>query len=217
MRVAQVRYIAIEGVTSVGKTALARLLAGRLNARLALEDPEENPFLPLFYEDPERYGFQTQVFFMLSRYRMQQELHQMDLFHELVIGNFVFQRNRIYANTALNDAEFALYERLTDTLGQNVPKPDLVIYLQNKAENLLRNIKKRDRGYERVISETYLSRLVDAYNHFFFHYVETPLLVINVSDMDFVHHPDDLEDLINQIQAPPAGTRYYRPMHGVKA
>ena len=214
---AQVRYIAIEGVTSVGKTALARLLAGRLNARLALEDPEENPFLPLFYEDPERYGFQTQVFFMLSRYRMQQELHQMDLFHELVIGNFVFQRNRIYANTALNDAEFALYERLTDTLGQNVPKPDLVIYLQNKAENLLRNIKKRDRGYERVISETYLSRLVDAYNHFFFHYVETPLLVINVSDMDFVHHPDDLEDLINQIQAPPAGTRYYRPMHGAKA
>jgi len=207
-----VRYIAVEGVTGVGKSGFARLLADRLKARLVLEEPEENPFLPLFYEAPEHYGFQAQVFFMLSRFRQQQALHQMDLFHAMVITNIIFARDRIYANLSLNDAEFALYERLSETLSDKVPRPDLVIYLQNSVENVLMRIRKRDRGYERVITEDYLSRLMEAYNHFFFHYSETPLLVINVSDIDFTRL-DDLNDLLLQIQSPPAGTRYYRPMH----
>ena len=208
-----VRYLAIEGVTGVGKSRFARLLADRLRARLALEDVEENPFLPLFYEDPQRYGFQTQVFFMLSRYRQQQELHQMDLFQSMVVSNFIFERDRIYANVALNDAEFALYERLAETLSERVPKPDLVIYLQNSVDQLMATLRQRDRGYERVITEDYLGRLTEAYNHFFFHYSETPLLVVNVSEIDFSSRPDDLNDLIQQIQSPPAGTRYYKPVH----
>lgn len=210
---AGVRYIAIEGVPGVGKTGLAQVLASRLNARLALEDVEENPFLPLFYEDPQHYGFQAQVFFMLSRYRLQQELHQMDLFQSMVVSNFIFDRDRIYANMALNDAEFALYERLAETLSENIPRPDLVIYLQNSVANVTRCIRKRDRGYERVITEDYLGRLIEAYNHFFFHYTETPLLVVNVSEMDFAKRPDEVDDLIHQIESPPAGTRYYRPLH----
>jgi len=208
-----VRYIAIEGVTGVGKTRLARLLGSRLNARLALEEPEENPFLPLFYEAPDRYGFQAQVFFMLSRFRQQQDLHQMDLFQETVVSNFIFERDRIYANVALNDAEFALYERLAETLTEKIPRPDLVIYLQNTVDNLMRGIIRRGRGYERVINEDYIARLSEAYNHFFFHYSTTPLLVVNVSEVDFENRPDDLEDLLAQIKSPPAGTRYYRPVH----
>ena len=207
-----VRYIAIEGVTGVGKTGLARLLGERVNARLELEDAEENPFLPLFYEDPERYGFQAQVFFLLSRYRQQQAFHQMDLFQSVVVSNFLFARDRIYAHVALNDDELALYERLTETLQEKAPRPDLVIYLQNSTENLMRRIRERGRGYEQVIREAYLERLVEAYTHFFFHYSETPLLVVNVSEVDFVNRSDDLEDLLQQIVSPPAGTRYYRPI-----
>lgn len=208
-----VRYIAIEGVTGVGKTRLAHLLAKRLNAHLALEDVAENPFLPLFYEDPPRYGFQTQVFFMLSRYRLQQELHQMDLFQTFVISNFIYERDRIYANVSLNDTEFALYERLTETLSEKIPRPDLVVYLQDSVPHLFRRIRERDRGYERVITQEYLAHLNEAYNHFFFHYTESPLLVVNVSEIDFANQLEDQDDLIEQILSPPAGTRYYRPVH----
>lgn len=208
-----VRFIAIEGVTGVGKTDLARLLGSRLNARLALEEVEENPFLPLFYEDPERYGFQTQVFFMLSRYRQQQEFHQMDLFQEMAVSNFLFAKDRIYARVALHEAEYGLYERLSETLEEKVPKPDLVIYLQDSVNHLMPRIHKRGRGYERVITEDYLGRLLESYNHFFFHYSETPLLVVNVSEVDFMNRIDDLNDLLQQVKSPPAGTRYYKPMH----
>ena len=208
-----VRFIAIEGVTGVGKTNLARLLGNRLNARLALEEVEENPFLPLFYEDPERYGFQTQLFFLLQRYRQQQEFHQMDLFQAALISNFLFARDRIYARVALNEAEYTLYERLSETLEEKVPRPDLVIYLQDSVDHLMGRIRKRGRGYERVITEDYLTRLSEAYNQFFFHYSETPLLVVNVSEVDFMHRLDDLDDLMQQIKSPPAGTRYYKPIH----
>lgn len=208
-----VRYIAIEGVTGVGKTRLARMLGARLNARLVLEEAEDNPFLPLFYEDSERYRFQAQVFFMLSRYRQQQELHQMDLFQSVVVGNYLFLRDRIYAHAVLDGTELALYERLAETLHAEVPKPDLVIYLQDSVENLMRRIRERGRGYERVITESYLSRLAEAYTHFFFHYTEAPLLVVNLSQTDFSERPEDFEGLLQQVISPPAGTRYYRPVH----
>lgn len=208
-----VRYIAIEGVTGVGKTRLARMLGARLNARLVLEEAEDNPFLPLFYEDSERYRFQAQVFFMLSRYRQQQELHQMDLFQSVVVGNYLFLRDRIYAYAVLDGTELALYERLAEALHAEVPKPDLVIYLQDSVENLMRRIRERGRGYERVITESYLSRLAEAYTHFFFHYTEAPLLVVNLSQTDFSERPEDFEGLLQQVISPPAGTRYYRPVH----
>ena len=197
----------------MGKTDLARLLGEHLNARLVLEDVGQNPFLPLFYEEPERYGFQAQVFFMLSRYRQQQELHQMDLFQSVVVSNYLFARDRIYAHVTLNDEELALYERLAETLQENVSKPDLVIYLQDSIDNLMQHIRQRGRDYEQIVVRDYLTRLVEAYTHFFFHYTETPLLVINVAQVDFVARPADLKDLLQQVASPPAGTRYYRPIH----
>lgn len=207
------KYIAIEGVTGVGKTELSRLISEHLNARQVLEEPEENPFLPLFYEEPSHYGFQTQVFFLLSRYRQQQELHQIDLFHSVVVSNYLFARDRIYAHAVLNDDELALYEHLADTLQEQIPRPDLVILLQDSVSHLMQRIRDRGRGYEQVIDEEYLSRLSEAYTHFFFHYSETPLLVVNVSEVDFEGNSEDLEDLLQQIESPPAGTRYYKPVH----
>lgn len=207
-----IRYLAIEGVPGVGKTRLARLLGDRFNARLILEVPEENPFLPLYYEDPARYAFQAQVFYLLSRFRQQQEVHQLDLFQSMAVSNYLFLRDRVYASLTLNDDELALYEHLVDAVSETVPRPDLVIYLQNSAENVMRAIRRRDRGYERVMTEEYLARLIDAYNQFFFHYTQTPLLVVQSANLDFVHRPDDLEALMDQLDSPPAGTRHYSPM-----
>lgn len=208
-----VRYIAIEGVPGVGKTDLARLLGERLNARLVLEDAQENPFLPLFYEEPAYYGFQTQAFFLLSRYRQQQDLHQIDLLQSIVVSNYLFARDGIYAHVVLNDEEVSLYERLAESLQEKAPKPDLVLYLQDSTAHLIQRIRRQGPEYERLMTEAYLARLVEAYNHFFFHYAETPLLVANVSQVDFVNRQKDLEALLRQISSPPAGTRYYRPMY----
>ena len=126
---------------------------------------------------------------MLSRYRQQQELHQMDLFQEAVVSNYIFERDRIYANLTLGDAEFALYERLAETLSEKIPRPDLVIYLQTTIDPLMRGIKNHGRGYESAITEDYVARLLEAYNHFFFHYATTPLLAVNVSEVDFEKPP----------------------------
>lgn len=208
-----VKYIAIEGVPFVGKSDLARLLGERLGARLVLEDAEENPFLPLFYEDPAHYGFQTQAFFMLNRYRQQQNLHQRDLFESSIVTNYLFARSAIYANTILGDDELMLYERMAENLHQGIPRPDLVIYLQNSFQNLANRIGQSASAYERLMTEDYLQRLVEAYTHFFFHYSETPLLMVNVSEIDFVNRPEDLDSLLQQVLSPPAGTRYYRPVH----
>ena len=203
-----VKYIAIEGVPFVGKSDLARLLGERLGARLVLEDAEENPFLPLFYEDPAHYGFQTQAFFMLNRYRQQQNLHQRDLFESSIVTNYLFARSAIYANTILGDDELMLYERMAENLHQGIPRPDLVIYLQNSFQNLANCIGQSASAYERLMTEDYLQRLVEAYTHFFFHYSETPLLMVNVSEIDFVNRPEDLDSLLQQVLSPPAGTRY---------
>ena len=208
-----VKYIAIEGVPFVGKSDLARLLGERLGARLVLEDAEENPFLPLFYEDPAHYAFQTQAFFMLNRYRQQQNLHQRDLFESSIVTNYLFARSAIYAHTVLGDDELMLYERMAENLQQGIPRPDLVIYLQNSFENLVDRIGQSASGYERLMSEEFLKRLVEAYTHYFFHYSETPLLMVNVSEIDFVNRTEDLDSLLQQVLSPPAGTRYYRPVH----
>ena len=209
----------------MGKKRLARLLGRRLNARLLLEEPEENPFLPLFYEAPDQYGFQTQVFFMLSRYRQQQELHQMDLFEEAVVSNFIFEKDRIYANVTLNDTEFALYERLAATLSEKLPRPDLVIYLQTTVNHLMRGIRRHERGYEREITKEYVAQLLEAYNHFFFHYSITPLLAVNVSEVDFENRPEHLEAVLKTRTAfeklsnqPPDASKnapYHRYIHPI--
>lgn len=206
------RYIAIEGPIGVGKTSLAELLAQRLHAQAILEAAEENPFLKDFYRDMRRYAFQTQLYFLLSRYRQQQELLQFDLFRQRLVCDYLFARDRIFAYLTLDDNELALYEKLHPLLEARVPKPELVIYLQADVEALYRRITIRGRGYEREIPKDYLEDLVQAYNHFFFHYTETPLLVINTTDIDFVKRKEDLEDLIRQIEEMKRGTRYYVPL-----
>ncbi len=206
------RYIAIEGPIGVGKSSLAELLAQRLQAQAVLEVTEENPFLKGFYQDMRRYAFQTQLYFLLSRYRQQQELLQFDLFRQRLVCDYLFARDRIFAYITLDDNELALYEKLHLLLEPRVPRPELVIYLQADVETLYKRITVRGRAYEREIPKDYLEDLVEAYNHFFFHYTETPLLVINTNDIDFVKRKEDLEDLVKQIAEVKRGTRYYVPL-----
>ncbi len=205
------RYICIEGVIGAGKTSLTRLLCNYFDARAIYEKPEENPFLEDFYRDPQRYAFQTQLFFLLSRYRQQQESLQTDLFHELTISDYLFAKDRIFAHLNLEDRELFLYDRVAVLLEQDIIKPDLVVYLQSTPERLMLNIRKRGRSYERDISEDYIRSLNEAYNRFFFHYKETPLLVVNSTAIDFVNNKDDFIDLAKQIMRPHSGIEYYSP------
>jgi deoxyguanosine kinase len=206
------RYISVEGVIAAGKTSLATLLAERLNGRLILENPEENPFLQQFYKDPRRFAFQTQMFFLLSRFRQQQELPQPDLFQSLVVADYLFAKDRIFAYINLSETEIGLYEKVIALMELRIRKPDLVIYLQSSTERLLQHIRRRGRPYEKDISEEYLRTLNDAYNHYFFHYDETPLLIVNVSAVDYVNNAAHLQDLVRELDRDEVGTRYYNPV-----
>lgn len=205
------RYIVVEGVIGVGKTSLTKLLATRLGGRLNLEVVEENPFLAKFYRDREAYAFQTQIFFLLSRYRQQQGLGQLDLFNATLVSDYLFAKDRIFANLNLADDELALYSQLATILEQRVLKPDLVIYLQARTEVLEQRIRWRGRAYEQDMEPDYLEALNGAYSYFFHHYKEAPLLVVNTDNLDFVNVPGDFEMLFGQLTEKFAGTRYYAP------
>lgn len=207
----ELRYIAIEGVIGAGKTSLARMLARDLDARLNLEIVETNPFLPRFYENPRRYAFPTQIFFLLSRYTQQQEFLQQDLFHRTIVSDYIFAKDRIFANLNLDDEELVLYERVASALEGRVPVPDVVVYLQASVDVLMRRIERRGRDYERHIRRDYIESLNEAYNHFFFHHEETPLLVVNTSEMDFVRNPEHYRVLRRHIEEPFQGVQYYTP------
>ncbi len=204
-------YVAIEGVIGVGKTSLARLLSERLKAKLVLEQFEENPFLPDFYRDRDRFAFQTQLWFLLSRYRQQMELRQVDLFHRLLVTDYMFVKDRLFAFVNLNDKELSLYERIADLLERDVPKPDLVIYLQADTQRLMKNIRQRARTFETPITDEYIDQLNQVYNQYFLQYNQGPLLIINATEIDFVHNPDDLDELIQNIRQPITGTKFYNP------
>lgn len=209
----EIRHIAIEGVIGAGKTTLAQMISKHLNARLVLEKFEENPFLPKFYEDPVHYAFQTQIFFLLSRYKQQQELFQADLFHNFVISDYIFEKDKIFAYLTLEDEELKLYEALLSAIEKNIPVPDLVVYLQSSVDRLMSNIRLRGRKMEESMSEEYIRDLNEAYNYFFFRYKATPLLIVKATDIDFVNEPDDFEDLLEQILRPSrAPVEYYNPV-----
>jgi deoxyguanosine kinase len=209
----EIHYIAIEGVIGVGKTTLARMLSDQLGARLVLEKFEENPFLPNFYKDPEHYAFQTQIFFLLSRYRQQQELFQADLFHSHIVSDYIFEKDKIFAYLTLRDDELKLYENLLVAIEKTIPLPDLVIYLQSSNDRLLANIKKRGREMEKNMSDEYIKELNEAYNYFFFRYKSTPLLIVKATDIDFVNNPEHFDDLLTQILRPnKAPVEYYNPL-----
>lgn len=206
------RYIVVEGPIGVGKTALTRALAKRFSARSVFELVEENPFLASFYQDRNKYAFQTQLFFLLSRFKQQQELFQQELFSQVTVSDYLFAKDRIFASITLDPNELALYERVYEHLGPRVMKPDLVIYLQARLDVLLARIRKRGREFERKFDPEYLAELSRTYNDFFHRYDETPLLVINTSDIDFVETEKDFEELVRAIGSIKAGTHYYQPL-----
>jgi deoxyadenosine/deoxycytidine kinase len=206
------RYIAIEGPIGVGKSSLAKILAQKYASRLVKEEVEGNPFLERFYENPRKFAFQTQLFFLLSRYRQQRELAQGDLFEAGLVCDYTLAKDKIFALINLEDDEISLYESIYKLLVSTLPKPDLVIYLQARPEVLLSRVRKRGIAYERNISLDYLRTLSDAYNEYFFHYNETPLLVVNTSEIDFVESPRDLEHLVREVKSVKRGTQHYIPL-----
>jgi deoxyadenosine/deoxycytidine kinase len=206
------KYIAIEGPIGVGKSSLCEILAHKLGARPVLEVAEGNPFIKDFYKDIRRYAFQTQLFFLLSRYRQQQEIQQTDLFSKGLVSDYLFAKDRLFANMTLDDNELQLYEQIHGTLNARVLKPDMVVYLQASTDTLLKRISLRGNKFENPITREYLEELNKAYNYYFFHYQETPLVVINTNDIDFVHRDADMDDLLAHMAKSQKGTTYYQPV-----
>jgi len=204
------RHIAVEGPIGVGKTSLVELLARRFSGTQILEDVT-NPFLADFYAGKKGAAFQAQIYFLLSRYQQQREVAQIDLFKELVVADYTFAKDKIFASLTLGDDEMVLYDKLYGTLSENLPRPDLVVHLTATVDTCMARIRKRARSFEKGISADYMRELIEAYNWFFYHYDATPLLVVDTNEIDFVKRREDLEDLIEKIVRPFRGTQVYVP------
>lgn len=204
-------YIAVEGVIGVGKTTFAKMLAERLQAELINEEVFENPFLVDFYKNRKRYAFPCQLYFLISRFQQQQQLMVRDLFAQRIVADYHFAKDAIFASVNLSERELALYDKIAPALSQDVPRPDLVLYLQGSTPTLLDRIRKRNYSFEKSIDFDYLEVINKAYDYYFFNYTETPLLVVKTDDIDFVNNPQHFDDLIAQIRKPIAGKKYYAP------
>jgi deoxyguanosine kinase len=210
------RFIAVEGPIRVGKTSLAGILADRLQA-VHLHDVEDNPFLESFYEDAPGAGFQAQFYFLIQRYK---QLRALDLAgdpHRIVVSDYIFEKDKIFAYLNLNDTELQVYDQYYEILAEQVPIPDLVIYLQAKPETLKKRIAKKNVPFEHRISDEYLEAVVNAYEHFFFHYKSSDLLVIETSEIDFVDRNEDLQELLQRLSQPIKGTQYFLPLGSAPA
>src|SRR5438477_11469649 len=195
----RLRHVAVDGPIGVGKTSLVEKLSRRFHGTKVLEDVE-NPFLPDFYKKKKGAAFQTQLFFLLARYQQQQEIAQIDLFSTLVVADYHFPKDKIFACLNLDDSELLIYDRLYTLLSESVRKPDLVIYLQGSIETCLKRIRKKARSLEKAVTPEYLAQLIEVYNYYFYHYEETPLLVVDPNEIDFVHRAADFDVLVGQIQ-----------------
>jgi len=202
------RYLAVDGPIGVGKTSLVDRLVRRFEAVKVLEDVE-NPFLPDFYQDRPGAAFQTQMYFLLSRYKQQQEIVQQELFQRLIVSDYTFQKDRIFAYLTLGDDELATYDKLYVTLEPQVPVPDLVLYLTADVDTCMTRIRKRARGMEREISEDYMAELIDAYNHYFHYYNRSPLLVVDTRNLNLVGKGEDFDELVEQLKRPIRGSEYF--------
>jgi deoxyadenosine/deoxycytidine kinase len=208
-----VKTFAVEGVIGAGKTELCTLLAQRFDARLVLEEAEENPFLSKFYKNRARYAFQTQLWFLVSRYKQFSEaLFQQDLFHEITITDYLFAKDRILAGVNLDENEYSLYATVASILEKGVPRVDFVVYLQASTDALMKRIEKRGRPFEFNMDRHYIDQLNQAYNQFFFHYTASPLLIINTANIDFVNNNDEREEVIDQIVDVKPGANFYQPL-----
>lgn len=205
------KHIAVEGPIGVGKTSLVNLLARRFRGTRVLEDVD-NPFLEEFYRDKRGAAFRCQLFFLLSRFDQQRKLSQRELFRDLVIADYTFAKDKIFAYVSLEDSELLIYNRLYDVLVEDVPKPDLVIYLQGSLDTIQKRIRSKSKAAEKAASASYLKEVADAYSHYFYRYDETPLLVVNTNDIDFVHNTEHFEALVDQVRSSQKGTQYYVPL-----
>lgn len=192
-------HIAIEGPIGAGKTTLAKLMAKDLNAHLVLEEADENPFLGRFYDQPDQYAFQAQMFFLLSRYKQLTKTSQPDLFHRALVCDYIMMKDYLFAHLNLADAELEIYRPIFELLSQKLVLPDLVIFLQADRETLFKRMQKRNKTYEKGLTLDYLDRLIEAYSQFFFQYKQTPLLIVNTSGLDFVDNQANYELLKKEI------------------
>jgi len=207
-----IRFVAVEGVIGVGKTSLVRILQERLDCGVLFEEFEENPFLERFYQDKKAWAFQTQMFFLLSRHRQFQEtFQQRDLFFDVTISDYTFDKDKIFAIQNLSEDELSMYDTVATALERDRVKPDYIIYLRAGVDKLVQRIRKRGRSMEKGMDPAYLAELLENYDRHFFHYSDCPVLIVNTDEIDFVERSQDLEDLLNQIEKVPAGTMVYTP------
>jgi deoxyguanosine kinase len=195
------RHIVIEGPIGVGKTSLAKLIAERFSAELLLEKPEENPFLEKFYQDPSRHALPTQLFFLFQRIGQLRDLAQRDFFENMVVSDFLLEKDRMFASLTLDEEELKLYQQIYNHQSPQTSTPDLVIYLQAPPSTLIERVQKRGKSYEAPMTEAYLAELSDAYSRFFYHYDDSPLLIVNTEHLNPVDHSEDFELLLRQIDS----------------
>ena len=206
------KYIVVEGPIGVGKTSLAQRLSDEFGSTLLLEHVDENPFLERFYQNPREAALSTQLYFLLQRTKQLQEFKQADIFSPVRVADFLIEKDRLFAQVTLNASEYELYEQIYSHLTIDAPKPDLVVYLQAPVEVLLQRIRKRGRGYERLVETAYLEQLNEAYAKFFYDYNDAPCLIVNASDIDFINNDKDYEQLLSEILNTEAGKRYFNPL-----
>lgn len=209
------KYIAVEGPIRVGKSTLSNILAERLNAQ-RVTDPEQNSFLKPFYDGEPGAGFQAQFTFLVKRFEQLREL-DVAASHKLVVSDFIFEKDKIFAYLNLNDQELDTYNRYYNYFRDQLPTPDLVIYLQATPEVLKKRLRKKNAASEKAISEEYLQEVVKAYEHFFFHYTSSDLLIVNTSEIDFVERNEDLQELLRKVSEPIKGTQYFLPLGSTEA
>ena len=210
------RYIAVEGPIRVGKSTLARILAERLNAQRVME-PDENPFLPAFYRGEQGAAFQTQFSFLIQRFEQLRSLDLGAASQRTVVSDFIFEKDKLFACLNLTDLELETYNRYYNFFRDQLPTPDLVIYLQASTDVLKKRLKKKNAPGEKAINEDYLDEVVKAYEHFFFHYTSSDLLIVNTSEIDFVDRNQDLQELLRKVSAPIKGTQYFLPLGSQEA
>src|SRR5205814_9937324 len=210
------RYIAVEGPIRVGKSTLARILAERLNAQRVME-PDENPFLRAFYDGDSGAAFQAQFAFLIRRV---EQLHSLSLgprSQRTIISDFIFEKDKLFACLNLSDQELETYNRYYNFFREQLPTPDLVIYLHATPKILKKRMKKKNAPGEKAINDDYLEEVIKAYEHFFFHYTTSDLLIVNTSEIDFVDHNQDLKELLRKVTEPIKGTQYFLPLGGQEA